>query len=88
VWDSVALTVEADPRSGQSPAQLAQMAKGAIALAKSQLGEDDVELQALADLAKVGSDGDKLQLDFALPAKDLFERFRLPCPGRPDAGSP
>jgi len=86
VWDSVALSLEGDPGGGRSPKELAQMAKGALALVKSQLGEDDVELQALADLAKVSA-GDKLQLDLALPAKDLFERFRLPCPGR-DAGSP
>jgi len=82
VWDSVAVTVEAVPRSGRSPADLAQIAQGALALIRGQLGEDDVELRALADLAKVTTSGGKLELELALPARDLFERFQIPCPGR------
>jgi hypothetical protein len=55
VWDSVALTVEGAPRSGRDARELAQMARGAVALAKGQLEEDQVELQALADLAQVST---------------------------------
>jgi hypothetical protein len=79
VWDSVALTVEAAPRNGRSPVELAQMAKGAVALVKTQLEEDQVELRTLADLARVSSESGKLELNLALPAQDLFDRFHFPC---------
>jgi hypothetical protein len=86
VWDSVALTLEGAPQAGRDPRDLAQMAKGAVALVKSQLDEDQVEFQTLADLAKVSSDSGKLQIDLALPANDLFDRFHFPCEGK-DAGN-
>jgi hypothetical protein len=86
VWDSVALTVEAVPREGRSPTDLAQMASGAVALVKGRLDEDQVELQTLADLAKVSTEGGKIELNLALPAQDLFERFHFPCEGR-DGGN-
>jgi hypothetical protein len=57
------------------------MARGALALAKGQLDEDDEKLQALADLAQVQSVGGKLQIDLALPAEQLFDR-RCTCPVR------
>jgi hypothetical protein len=82
VWDSVALTVEAAPRSGRSPSELAQMALGAMALVKGQLEEDQVELQTLAELAKVSTESGKLELNLALPAQDLFDRFHFPCEKR------
>jgi hypothetical protein len=85
VWASVALSLEGAPQAGRSPRDLAQMAQGAVALVKSQLDEDQVEFQTLADLAKVSGDGSKLQIDLALPANDLFDRFRFPCDER-DAG--
>src|SRR5207245_2706923 len=71
VWDSVALTLEGAPRSGRDARELAQMARGVVALAKGQLEEDQVELQTLADLAQVSTQGDKLEVNLALPAKDL-----------------
>ena len=46
---------------------------------KSQLDDEDVELRALADFAKVAPSTDKLQIDMALPAQDLFDRFHFPC---------
>jgi hypothetical protein len=82
VWDSVAVAVEASPRSGRNADDLAKMALGALAVVRSQVGEDEVELQALAELASVSSGGGKLELNLAVPAKDLFERFHFPCPGR------
>jgi hypothetical protein len=86
VWDSVALSLEGTPTSGKDAQELAQIARGAVELAKSQLDEDQVELQTLADLAKVRSQDGKLQMDLALPAKDLFDRLHIPCPGMADAG--
>lgn len=85
VWDSVALTVEGAPHGKTDMRELAQLARGAVSLVKSQLGDDDVELQALADLAQVNARGDKLEMNLAVPAKDLLERLHLPCPGQ-DAG--
>jgi hypothetical protein len=82
VWDSVALTLEAAPRSGRSANEIAQMALGAMALVKGQLDEDQVEFQTLADLAKVSTDSGKLELNLALPAQDLFDRFHFPCEKR------
>ena len=82
VWDSVALTVEGKPRGGMSAQELARMARGAIALVRKQIAQDDVEVAALAELAKVEAGKDGLQVDLALPAKDLFERLKIPCPGR------
>jgi hypothetical protein len=82
VWDSVALTVEGTPAAGQNVRDLEQMARGAIALVKSQLDDDQVEVRALADLAKVGRDAHVLQVDLALPAQDLFDKLHFPCPGR------
>jgi hypothetical protein len=86
VWDSVALSLEGAPQAGRDPRDLAQMAKGAVALVKSQLDEDQVEFQTLADLAKVSTESGKLQIDLALPANDLFERFHFPCEEK-DAGA-
>jgi hypothetical protein len=80
VWDSVALTIEGDPRSDSR--ELAQMARGAIGVVRSQLDEEDVELQALAGLAQVSSRSDKLEVSLALPAQDLFERLKFPCAAR------
>ena len=82
VWDSVALTVEGTPSKGHDARDLMQMAKGAVALAKGQLDEDQVELQTLAELAKVSTETGKLELNLALPVQDLFDRMHLPCPGR------
>jgi hypothetical protein len=45
-----------------------------------------VELGTLANLAKVSTEGGKLELNLAVPAQDLFERFHFPCEGR-DGGS-
>jgi ATPase subunit of ABC transporter with duplicated ATPase domains len=59
---------------------------GAVALVKGRLDEDQVELQTLADLAKVSTEGGKIELNLALPAQDLFERFHFPCEGR-DGGN-
>ena len=86
VWDQVAVTVDGDPKEKGKSDELARMARGAIALAKTQIGDDNVELQTLADLASVKSEGGKLKLELALPADDLFDRLHLPCPGRADAG--
>jgi hypothetical protein len=88
VWDSVALTVEAVPREGRNPVDLAQMALGAVALVKGQLDEDQVELRTLADLAKVSTESGKLELNLALPAQDLFDRFHFPCEGRDGGNQP
>ena len=85
VWDSVALTLEGTPRAGRDPGDLARMAQAAVSVVKGQLGEDDVEMQTLADLAKVSTASGKLQIDLALPAQDLFDRFKFPCE-RQDAG--
>jgi hypothetical protein len=82
VWDSVALTVEGTPQPGRSLQDLAQMAQGAIAVVKSQLDEDQVELRTLSDLANVAVKGGRLELELALPADDLFDRLHFPCPGR------
>ena len=82
VWDSVALSVEGQPSAGHDARDLMQMARGAIALAKGQLDEDQVELQTLAGFAKVSSESGKLELNLALPAQDLFDKLHLPCPGR------
>jgi len=81
VWDLVALSVEGKPRAGRNVADLARMARGAISLAKEQLDPGDVELAALAELAKVADSKDGLQIDLALPASDLFEKLHFPCPG-------
>src|SRR5206468_10125732 len=72
VWDSVAVSVEGSPRAGRSVADLQQMAKGAVSVLKGQIDEDQVELQTLAELAKVSTDSGKLQIDLAVPAQDLF----------------
>ncbi|HET7784778.1 MAG TPA: hypothetical protein VFL36_02305 [Myxococcales bacterium] len=85
VWDSVALTLSGAPQPGRDVRDLAQMARGAIALVKNQLDDDAVEYRALADLAKVGENPDRLEIDLALPAQDLFDKLHFPCPGR-DAG--
>jgi hypothetical protein len=81
VWDDVAVSLEGTPADGDKLRDLTNMARGAVSLAKSQLGEDDDKLQALADLAKVQSEGGKLKVDLALPADELFSRMHLPCPG-------
>ena len=81
VWDLVALSVEGKPQAGRNVADLAQMARGAISLAKEQLDPGDVELATLANLAKVDASKDALQIDLALPAKDLFDKLHFPCPG-------
>ena len=60
VWDEVALTLDGAPAAGQSAQTLAQLASGALALAKSQIGGDDVELQTLSQLAKVSGEGGAL----------------------------
>jgi hypothetical protein len=85
VWDSVALSVEGNPRNRRDAGELAQMARGAISVVKGQLDDEDVELQALADLAQVSTRGDKLEINLALPAQDLFQRLHFPCATR-DAG--
>jgi hypothetical protein len=65
VWDDVAVSLEGTPADGDKLRDLTNMARGAVSLAKSQLGEDD----------------DKLKVDLALPADELFSRMHLPCPG-------
>ena len=87
VWDAVALSLEGAPASGKDAAELAQMVRAAVRLAKTQLDDDQIELQTLADLAKVSTEGGKLHVDAAIPVADLLERFHIPCPGR-DAGPP
>ncbi|HEY6911264.1 MAG TPA: hypothetical protein VI356_17940 [Myxococcales bacterium] len=82
VWDSVALTLSGTPQAGRDVRDLAQMARGAIALVKNQLDDDAVEYRALADLASVGDNPDKLEINLALPAQDLFDKLHFPCPGR------
>jgi hypothetical protein len=82
VWDSVALSIEGDPASGKTAAELARMARGAISLARTQLDSDDSELSALADLANVSFDPKQLRVDLALPAADLLQRLHFPCPGK------
>lgn len=86
VWDSVALSLEGKPKDGKSVGDLARMARGAIALAKEQLDPNDVEVGTLAELAKVASSKDGLNIDLALPANDLFDKLHFPCPGREDPG--
>jgi hypothetical protein len=86
VWDSVALSIEGAPVDGKSATDLASMARGAVSLAENQIDDDQVELRALADLAKVSSAEGKLQMDLAVPVNDLFDRFHFPCPGLADAG--
>ena len=81
VWDSVALSVEGEPRPGSDPRNLSAMARGAVSLFKSQLDDDQVALQTLADLAQVSTKTGRLELNLALPAKDLLERLHFPCPG-------
>jgi hypothetical protein len=88
VWDSVALSVEGNPMSGKDGQDLSQMASGAMQLFKTQLGDDQVELQALAELTKVKTADGKLQVDLALPVADLFDKLHIPCPGLQDAGTP
>lgn len=88
VWDSVALSVEGNPMSGKDGQDLSQMASGAMQLFKTQLGDDQVELQALAELTKVKTADGKLQVDLALPVADLFDKLHIPCPGLADAGTP
>ncbi len=91
VWDSVALSLEGAPAGGKSVAELSRMARGALQLARDQVDQEDVELSALADLARVTSADDGLHVDLAVPAKDLFDKLHFPCPGKegtpaPDAG--
>ena len=88
VWDSVALTMEGAPKSQRDGQDLRALAKGAMGVFKGQLDDDDVELQTLADLAQVSSRKDKLEVNLAMPAQDLFDRLHFPCPGRADAGTP
>src|SRR6185436_5806513 len=78
VWDSVALSLEGAPHAGRDVRDLAQMAQGAVSLVKNQLDEDQVEFQTLAELAKVSGEGSNLQVDLAVPANDLFDRFHFP----------
>lgn len=85
VWDSVALTLEGSPR-GSDARDLARMARGAVSVFKSQLDDEDVELRTLADLAEVSSRDGKLELDLALPAKDLWDKLHLPCAVERDGG--
>jgi hypothetical protein len=54
VWDSVALTVEGAPVSGKDANELAQIARGAVTLVKSQLNDDQVELQVSFPLPRHG----------------------------------
>src|SRR5205807_5190068 len=88
VWDSVALSIEGKPQAGASVADLAGMARGAIALIREQVDQDDVELAALAELAKVNQAKDALQIDLALPVADLFDKLRFPCPGKDQPKQP
>ncbi|MBS2024689.1 MAG: hypothetical protein JST92_19990 [Deltaproteobacteria bacterium] len=82
VWNDVAVSVEGAPKDDKKLNDLVHMARGALQLAKTQVGEDDDKLQALADLAKVSAQEGQLKIDLALPADDLFDRLDLPCPGR------
>jgi hypothetical protein len=88
VWDSVALSLEGKPASGASVAELGSMARGALSLARQQLDQDDVELSALAELAKVRDGKDGLLVDLALPAADLFDKLHFPCPGKEEPQQP
>jgi hypothetical protein len=87
VWDSIAVSLEGQPVSGKDATELAQIARGAMRVAKGQIDDEDVELQALADLASVDTSSGKLDLNLALPIDDLFEKLHFPCPGMAgDAG--
>jgi hypothetical protein len=88
VWDQVALSVDGVPADNGNAGDLSKMARAAISLAKTQIGEDDVELRTLADLAQVRSEGGKLKLDLAMSVDDLFDKLHLPCPGRDGAPKP
>ena len=88
VWDSVALSLEGKPRDGQTASDLAHMARGALSVVREQLDQEDVEWSALAELARVQADKSDLHVDLALPASDLLERMRFPCPGREGAQPP
>jgi hypothetical protein len=82
VWDSVALTIEGTPQPGQNMRDLSAMARGAISMIKSQIDDEDVEYRALADFAKVADNPERLEINLALPAQDLFDKLHFPCPGR------
>jgi hypothetical protein len=60
------------------------MARGAISLVRDQLDPGEVELATLAELAKVSSSTDALNVDLALPVSDLFDKLHFPCPGATD----
>jgi hypothetical protein len=80
VWDMVALSVEGKPHAGRSVHDLAGMARGMISLASEQLDPNDVELATLAELAKVTSSTEALNIDLALPVNDVFDKLHFPCP--------
>lgn len=82
VWDSVALTIEGTSQPGQNMRDLSAMARGAISMIKSQIDDEDVEYRALADFAKVADNPERLEINLALPAQDLFDKLHFPCPGR------
>lgn len=86
VWDTVALSVEGKPQAGRSVGDLAAMARGAISLVRDQLDPGEVELATLAELAKVSSAKDALNIDLALPVNDLFDKLHFPCPGATGEG--
>lgn len=86
VWNMVALSVEGKPRSGHSANDLAEMARGALSLAREQLDPGDVELATLAELAKVNNSDDALSIDLALPVNDIFDKLHFPCPGPQTSG--
>ena len=79
VWDEVALSLDGAPAAGQSAQALAQLASGALSLAKSQIAGDDVEMQTLSRLARVSSAGGRLHVELVLPAEQLISQLHLPC---------
>jgi hypothetical protein len=87
VWDTVSVSLEGSPQGGRSVADLAGMARGAIALARENLDPGNVELATLLDLAKVQGSADALSIDLALPMNDIFDKLHFPCPGASDAGA-
>jgi hypothetical protein len=79
VWDSVALTMEADPSQGTSPSDLAATTNAAIALARDSVDGEDVALSTYADLAKVQVQNGKLNVNVALPTDKLVEELNGVC---------
>lgn len=85
VWDSVALSVDAEPRPGQSADDLAATTNAALALVKDSIDSEDVQLTAYTDLAKIKAENGKLQVNLALPTDKLVEQLNGICKRQKEA---